>query len=203
MYMLLTEKLKDKRLILASRSPRRRELMSGCGLQFELADGYEVEEIYPPETPAREVPEYLARLKSDAYPKPLAENDVLISADTVVILEGHILGKPESREKAVEMLSALSGSRHTVVTGVVLRTQGRVITFSSSTDVWFRLLRPEEIDYYVDTYRPYDKAGAYGIQEWIGYAGIERIEGSFYNVMGLPIQQLYVTLQELLDEQEK
>ena len=195
---MLLDKLKNKRLILASHSPRRRDLLAGCGLPFTLADSYEVEEIYPPEMPSHEVPQYLAQLKSLAYPRPLAADEILVTADTVVILDDRILSKPRDREMAVEMLSSLSGRRHTVVSGVVLRTADRTEAFSVETGVWFRALTPEEIHYYVDTYQPYDKAGAYGIQEWIGYAGIERIDGSFYNVMGLPIQMLYVRLEEML-----
>jgi septum formation protein len=196
---LLKDRLQGRRLILASRSPRRRELLAGAGLDFELADNYEVEETYPAELPAREVPEYLAVLKSEAYPQALGEEDILITADTVVICGGHIFGKPAGREDAAAMLAELSGSRHTVVTGVALRTRGRMHSFSSASDVRFRPLSGEEIAYYVDTCRPFDKAGAYGIQEWIGYVAIERIEGSFYNVMGLPVQALYAELGSFLD----
>ena len=197
--MLLHEKLKNRRLILASKSPRRRELLSAAGLEYRLAGDYDVEERYPDTLPAEEVPEYLALLKSRSYPEALAPDEVLIAADTVVVLEGRILGKPHSREEAVEMLSALSGVRHWVVSGVAIRTAERCEHFSVRTDVWFRPLTREEIEYYVDTFQPFDKAGAYGIQEWIGYAAIERIEGSFYNVMGLPIQQLYVRLDRFLE----
>ena len=166
--MLLAEKLKAYRLILASASPRRRQLLVGCGLPFVQAEPYDVSESYPAGMPAGEVPVYLARLKS---------------AD---------------RGAAVAMLRALSGRRHRVVTGVTIRTADRAVSFSSSTDVFLRSLSDEEIGHYVDTYAPYDKAGSYGIQEWIGYVGIERIEGSFYNVMGLPVQRLYVELDELI-----
>lgn len=197
--MLLHEKLRDKRLILASRSPRRRELLTGAGLEYRLAGDYEVEERYPETLPAEEVPEYLALLKSRSYPEALAPDEILLTADTVVVLGGRILGKPHGREEAVEMLSALSGSRHRVVSGVAIRTAERCEHFSVSTDVWFRPLVREEIEYYIDTFRPFDKAGSYGIQEWIGYAAIERIDGSFYNVMGLPVQQLYVRLGRFLE----
>lgn len=197
--MLLQEKLKGKRLILASKSPRRQALLHGCGLAFEIAADYEVEERYPDGLSAVEIPIYLAHLKSGAYPHELAEGDILITADTVVVLEGEVLGKPCDREEAVAMLTALSGQRHTVVTGVVIRSAHDEEAFRVQTDVWFRKLRQEEIEHYVDQYQPYDKAGAYGIQEWIGYVGIGRIEGSFYNVMGLPIQSLYVNLEKFLD----
>ena len=192
--MLLHEKLKDKRLILASKSPRRRELMKGAGLEFTLADGYDVEEVYPESLRPRDVPLYLARLKSRAYPRPLAENEILITADTVVILDGRIIGKPADRDDAVRMLSDLSGREHVVITGVELRSARKSKGFSVGSRVLFRELSQEEIEYYVDTYEPYDKAGAYGIQEWIGYVGIKGVKGSFYNVMGLPIQSLYVNL---------
>lgn len=196
--MLLAEKLKAYRLILASASPRRRQLLVGCGLPFVQAEPYDVSETYPAGMPAGEVPVYLARLKSDASPLPLASFDILVTADTVVAVDDRILGKPADRGVAVAMLRALSGRRHRVVTGVTIRTADRAVSFSSSTDVFLRSLSDEEIGHYVDTYAPYDKAGSYGIQEWIGYVGIERIEGSFYNVMGLPVQRLYVELDELI-----
>lgn len=194
--MLLHEALKHKRLILASRSPRRRELLGDCDLPFEVADSYEVEEIFPEELPADEVAEYLSRLKADGYPWPLAEGDILITADTVVINDGRILGKPTDREAAIEMIRSLAGHTHRVVTGVTIRSAKRSVSFSSSSEVRFRELEPDEIEYYIDTYRPYDKAGAYGIQEWIGCTAIESISGSFYNVMGLPVAALYRQLKQ-------
>ena len=197
--MLRNEKLLPYRLLLASQSPRRRELIAGSGIPFTLTERYECEEHYPATLPAEEVPAYLSRLKSEAYPTPLAANDILLTADTVVILEGEVLGKPKDRADALRMVARLAGNRHTVVTGVTLRTSNRIETFSAESDVWFRPLSEEEIAYYVDTYRPYDKAGSYGIQEWIGYVGIERIDGSFYNVMGLPIQRLYVELEKFIN----
>ena len=197
--MLLKDKLKPYRLLLASQSPRRRELMTGCGLPYELAPKYECEEVYPAGMPGEEVPLYLSRLKSRAYPEPLASGDILLTADTVVVLDGEVLGKPHGREDAVGMLRRLSGRRHTVVSGVTLRNAERMHTFEARTSVWFRTLSDEEIEYYIDTYRPFDKAGSYGIQEWIGYAAIERIEGSFYNVMGLPVQKVYTELDKFLN----
>ncbi len=197
--MLLHEKLASWHLLLASQSPRRRELMSGCGIPYTLAPRYECDEAYPPTLVAEEVPAYLARLKSEAYPAVLAENELLLTADTVVILEGAVLGKPANRDEAREMLGRLSGNRHTVITGVTLRSATATHTFSAHSDVWFRPLTTEEIDYYIDTYRPFDKAGSYGIQEWIGYAAIERIDGSFYNVMGLPIQRVYIELEKFIN----
>ena len=198
--MLLHERLQPYRLLLASQSPRRRELIAGSDIPFTLTERYECEEHYPATLPAEEVPAYLSRLKSESYPTPLQPNDILLTADTVVILEGEVLGKPKDREDALRMVARLAGNRHTVVTGVTLRTATRIETFSAESDVWFRPLSEEEIAYYVDTYRPFDKAGSYGIQEWIGYVGIERIDGSFYNVMGLPIQRLYVELEKFINE---
>ena len=197
--MLLHEKLQPYRLLLASQSPRRRELIAGSRIPFTLTEKYACEEHYPATLAAEEVPAYLSRLKSESYPTPLAENDILLTADTVVLLEGEVLGKPKARAAALRLVARLAGNRHTVVTGVTLRTSNRIETFSAESDVWFRPLSEEEIAYYVDTYRPYDKAGSYGIQEWIGYVGIERIDGSFYNVMGLPIQRLYVELEKFIN----
>ena len=196
--MLLQDRLKDYRLILASASPRRRELLAACDLDFVLADKFECEERYPADLAADKVAEYLSQLKSNAYPHALGEKDILLTADTVVILGDKILGKPHSEEEAVEMISSLSGATHKVVTGVTLRTAKQTISFSAESLVSFRTLDAEEVRYYVEKYRPLDKAGAYGIQEWIGYIGIEGIEGSFYNVMGLPVQRLYATLKELI-----
>lgn len=196
--MLLHDKLKNYRLILASQSPRRRQLLSDAGLEFTLADRFECDETFPQDMPAEDVAEYLSRLKSDAYPAPLAEGDILLTADTVVIANNRVLGKPSDRAEAIEMISLLSGCDHEVITGCTLRTATRQRSFSVRSKVHFRALDREEIEYYVDCYRPFDKAGAYGIQEWIGYVGIEGIEGSFYNVMGLPVQRLYSILKEFI-----
>lgn len=196
--MLLQDRLKGRRLLLASKSPRRRELLGGCGLEFEIAEGREAEESFPADMPLGDVAEHLSRIKSDAYADTLREGDVLITADTVVIAAGEILGKPKDREDAARMLRLLSGEKHEVVTGVTLRTTSKSVSFSSSSKVTFRTLSDEEIYHYIDTYRPYDKAGAYGIQEWIGYVAITGIEGSFYNVMGLPVQRLYAELEKFV-----
>lgn len=196
--MLLQDKLKEYRLILASASPRRRELLASCDLDFVLAEKFECEECFPSDLSADKVAEYLSQLKSNAYPHPLGEKDILLTADTVVILGDKILGKPHSEREAVEMISSLSGATHKVVTGVTLRTAEQTISFSAESLVSFREIEAEEVAYYVEKYRPMDKAGAYGIQEWIGYTAIERIEGSFYNVMGLPVQRLYSALKELI-----
>lgn len=198
--MLLKDKLHNYRILLASKSPRRRQLLEGCGIAFEIAEGREAEEVYPSTLLAEQVAEYLSGLKSDAYADVLAADDLLITADTVVIAGGEILGKPTDRADAVRMLRSLSGCEHKVITGVTLRTVAKKESFSCESKVRFRGLSDEEIEHYIDTYRPYDKAGAYGIQEWIGYVAIEAIEGSFYNVMGLPVQALYVRLGEFLEE---
>jgi septum formation protein len=198
--MLLKDKLEGYRLILASASPRRRELLSACDIDFVLADKFECEECYPADLAADKVAEYLSQLKSEAYPHPLNEEDILLTADTVVIAEGEILGKPKDNADAERMLKMLSGATHKVITGVTLRTAQRTLSFSAESLVSFRTLKEEEVAYYIEQYRPLDKAGAYGIQEWIGYVAIERIEGSFYNVMGLPVQRLYVELERLLKD---
>lgn len=196
--MLLHDKLKSWSLILASQSPRRRQLLGEAGIDFRLAPRYECDEVYPPQLPAAEVAEYLSRLKSDAYPQSLAPNDILLTADTVVVVDNRILGKPANRDKAIAMIESLSGREHEVITGVTLRNTVKAVSFSSHSVVRFRHLSREEIEYYVDTYAPMDKAGAYGIQEWIGYVGIEGIEGSFFNVMGLPVQRLYCELEKFI-----
>ena len=184
-------------IILASGSPRRRELIAGMGFEFTVAEKFAVEEVFPPDMVPEKVPEYLAGVKSDAYPLPLGEDDVLLTADTVVILDNQILGKPHSRSEALDMLDRMQGRRHTVVTGVVMRTRTRRVAFSDTTQVWFSPLSLVEREYYIDSYKPFDKAGAYGVQEWIGYVAIERIEGSFYNVMGLPTQLVYRELKNI------
>lgn len=196
--MLLQEALKKYNVILASGSPRRRELLAGCDIDFSVASGYDVEEVYPDTLPVEDVPLFLANLKSNAYPHELTTKDILITADTIVALDGAVLGKPADRDDAKDILRRLSGNRHRVITGVVIRTNGQRKEFMSVTDVWFKSLTDEQVAYYIDKYRPYDKAGAYGIQEWIGYTAIERIEGSFYNVMGLPTRQLCTTLEEFI-----
>ena len=196
--MLLIDRLKKHRLLLASKSPRRRELLAGCGLNFEIAEGRDAKEVFPAEMALEEVAEYLSGLKSDAYADTLTEGDILITADTVVIAGGRILGKPKDRTEAIEMIELLSGTEHKVITGVTLRSTTQHTSFSCHSIVRFRPMEREEIEYYIDTYRPYDKAGAYGIQEWIGYVAISGIEGSFYNVMGLPIQRLYVELEKFV-----
>lgn len=196
--MLLHKQLERYNLILASASPRRRQLLAECGLKFTLAEKFECDERFDASMPCSQVAQYLSTLKSNAYPKSLAQNDILLTADTVVIAANRILGKPADRAEAIEMLTMLSGKSHTVITGVTIRTAERTHSFSVESAVTFREISTEEIEYYVDTYKPFDKAGAYGIQEWIGYVAIESINGSFFNVMGLPVQRLYVELSKVI-----
>ncbi len=184
-------------VILASNSPRRRELLKMIIPEFTIASGKDVEEIYPADLEPEKVPEFLSRLKATAYLDDLKSDDILITADTVVILGREILGKPHSREEALTMLGKMQSRTHTVITGVTLSfADGRSVSFSQKTEVDFDSLSEKEIEYYVDTYKPYDKAGAYGIQEWIGAAAIIGIRGSFYNVMGLPVHALYLALKD-------
>lgn len=196
--------LKGKRIILGSNSPRRSELLSGLNIDFEVDTGNNFDERFSSDTPFDEVPRLMSVGKSHGFHRPLAENEILITADTMVILPptegqpGEILGKPKDRADAVRMLHDLSGREHHVTTAVTLRTIDREETFSVTTEVWFKALTDEEIDYYVDTFKPYDKAGAYAIQEWIGFAGITRIEGSYFNVVGFPVQRVYEALLRLL-----
>lgn len=196
--------LKGKRIILGSNSPRRRELLSGLNIDFEVDTGNNFNESFSRDTPFDEVPRLMSAGKSHGFHRPLAADEILITADTMVILPpadgrpGEILGKPKDRTDAVRMLHDLSGRKHHVTTAVTLRTPEREETFSTTTQVWFKHLTDEEIDYYVDTFKPFDKAGAYAIQEWIGYAGITRIEGSYFNVVGFPVQRVYEALLRLL-----
>ena len=179
---------------LASASPRRRELLKGLDIEFTVEPGKDEREAFSPELPHTEIPAFLARHKSETFHRELALKEVLITADTLVFLDEEILGKPKDAGEAAAMLRALSGRTHTVTTGVALRTRERLHTFSDTTEVDFKPLSEEEIAYYIDKYRPFDKAGAYGVQEWIGYTGITAIRGSYFNVMGLPVQRLYTEL---------
>lgn len=183
------------KLILASSSPRRQQLMREVGFEFEVRLR-EVPEVFPDHLPAEQVPEYLACLKASVFKGDLQEDELLITADTIVSIHDKVVGKPRDREQAIGMLRELSGNRHTVISGLCLTTAREQKSCSVCTDVFFRELTEEEIVYYVDRYQPFDKAGAYGIQEWIGYVGIEKINGSFYNVMGLPVQTLCRQLKD-------
>ena len=187
-----------KRIILGSNSPRRRELLAGLDIVFTVDTGNTFEDRLEPGVEAHDVPLHLSAGKSHGFHRPLEADEVLITSDTVVIVDREVLGKPHSREEAVEMLQKLSGRAHEVVTAVTLRDCEKEETFSVSTQVHFEKLTQAEIDHYVDQYKPYDKAGAYGIQEWIGYVGISAIEGSFYNVMGFPVHRVWHELQRFL-----
>lgn len=191
---LRLKKLMQYNLILASKSPRRQMLLRGLDIDFQVIVK-STDESFPKDIPVKEVPEFLSRKKASAIDlssKP--SNTIVISSDTVVILDGKIIEKPCCEDEAIKMLSQLSGRQHTVVTGVCLTSQTKQKSFSAISEVYFKKLSKEDIEYYVLKYQPFDKAGSYGIQEWIGYIAIEKIEGSFYNVMGLPTQQLYEEL---------
>ncbi|MDT8394312.1 MAG: Maf family nucleotide pyrophosphatase [Bacteroidales bacterium] len=190
----MLENLNKYHIVLASASPRRRELLARLGINFEV-ELRPVVEDFPPGLPGKNVAVLLSRMKADAFEKDFfTNNTLLITADTVVCLEDEILGKPAEREEGIHILQKLSAKKHSVISAVNIRTRNKETNFSVCTDVYFKKLRMEEIIYYIDHFKPYDKAGAYGIQEWIGYVGIERIEGSFYNVMGLPVLKLYEEL---------
>jgi len=184
--------LKKYHIILGSQSPRRQELLRNLNIPFEIQT-VDVEETYPEDLFAEEIPCFLAEKKANAY--TLNENTLLITADTVVWLDNVIYGKPKDKTDAVNILKTLSGKTHQVITGICIRTVAKQKTFSVTTHVKFASISEEEIEYYLNNYQPYDKAGSYGIQEWIGYVTVEHIEGSFFNVMGLPIQRLYSELR--------
>lgn len=187
--------MNSKRYILASGSPRRRELMAMLDVDFRVDTSRPVDEVVPEGTTAEETPAYLSRLKAQPYMDSLRTDEVLVTADTVVILDGKVIGKPKDADNARATLARLAGKTHKVITGVSIgRPDGSLTTFSEVTEVEFDTLTPAEIDYYVERYSPLDKAGAYGIQEWIGAAAVKGIRGSFYNVMGLPIHRLYRAL---------
>lgn len=186
----------DYKLILASNSPRRRELLAGLDLDFEVRVLPGIDEGYPAELQGGDIPLYIAKEKAQAYLAQLQPDELLITADTIVWLNGQVLEKPADEADAVRMLRQLSGNTHQVFTGVCLTTRERQVAFACCTDVTFSCLTDDEIAHYVSRYRPFDKAGSYGVQEWIGYVGVESINGSFYNVMGLPVQRLYKALKQ-------
>ena len=194
----MLENLAAYRIILGSNSPRRRELLAGLDLSFDVHVIPGLEENYPDSLQPQEIPVFLSKQKAEAYLSTLEEQVLLITADTIVWNETEVIGKPKDREDAIRMLRSLSGHEHQVVTGVCLTTTKKQETFSVVSSVRFASLTDEEIIYYVDKYKPFDKAGAYEIQEWIGYVGVESISGSFYNVMGLPVQRLYQELKRFV-----
>lgn len=187
---------KDYHIILSSNSPRRKELLAGLDLDFDIHVIPGIDESYPEDMPVMEIAEYISTKKAEAYKSIIEPNNLIITADTVVILDDKVLGKPKNLDDAKRILHELSGKVHHVVTGVCLTSLVKQKHFSVVTDVAFKLLSDSEINYYVEHYKPLDKAGAYGIQEWIGYIGVTSIKGSYFNVMGLPVQRIYKELQE-------
>ncbi|MBE9488572.1 MAG: septum formation protein Maf [Bacteroidetes bacterium] len=184
--------------ILASSSPRRRELLKGLGLRLQVVDKFHVCESYPKNLPKEEIAGYLANIKADSCPHRLLDNEILIAADTIVVCDNIIFGKPKTCEDAKDMLERLSGREHKVITGVTVVFNGKTYTFSETSTVNFNELSIDEIDHYIDEYKPFDKAGSYAIQEWIGFIGIKSINGCYYNIMGLPLQKLYTLLKKIL-----
>lgn len=189
-----------RKIILGSGSPRRRELLQGLDIPFEVDTRNSFEERYDPALPHEEIPVMLSQGKSHGFHRGLAEDEILITSDTLVLCGDDVLGKPHSRDEAFDMLSRLSGRSHRVITAVTIRDCRRETTFSDTAVVHFKALTADEINYYIDKYRPFDKAGAYGVQEWIGYIGITGIEGSFYTIMGFPVHKVYAALKEFTDD---
>lgn len=187
----MLDNLEKYKVILASGSPRRRELMAGLGVNYEVRILPDVDESYPVTLQGEEIPLYIAKEKADAYIPMMQPDELIITADTIVWLDGKVLGKPRDREDALQMLRTMSGCTHEVFTGVCITTTDWQRSFTAQTEVRFATLSEDEIIYYVDNFKPMDKAGAYGVQEWIGFIGVENISGSYYNIMGLPVQKLY------------
>lgn len=187
----MLDNLEKYKVILASGSPRRRELMAGLGVNYEVRMLPDVDESYPDTLQGEEIPLYIAKEKADAYIPMMQPDELIITADTIVWLDGKVLGKPRDREDALQMLRTMSGRTHEVFTGVCITTTDWQLSFTAQTEVRFATLSEDEIIYYVDNFKPMDKAGAYGVQEWIGFIGVENISGSYYNIMGLPVQRLY------------
>lgn len=182
---------KDKRIILGSNSPRRRELLGGLNIEFTVDTGNDFEEVYDPSTPHEKIPEVLSEGKSYGFHRQLEADEILITSDTLVLCGDRVMGKPHSREEAYDMLRHLSGREHKVITAVTVRDNNRHTTLSDTAIVHFKELTDNEIYYYIDEFKPFDKAGAYGIQEWIGYIGIGKIEGSYFTIMGFPVHLVY------------
>ena len=193
----MLENLNKYKIILASNSPRRKELLSGLGVAYEVKTLPDVDESYPDGLSGEEIAKHIARGKAEAYRSLIQADELVITADTIVWLDGTVMGKPKDEEEAKDMLMRLSGKTHQVITGVCLTTASTQKTFATVTDVTFATLTDEEVDYYVTRYQPMDKAGSYGVQEWIGFVGVENLSGSYFNVMGLPIQRLYTELKKL------
>lgn len=189
---------KGKKIILASGSPRRKELLAGLNIDFEVDTKNTFEETYDPETPHERIPEVLSEGKSYGFHRPLEDNEILITSDTLVLCDGRVMGKPHTREEAYDMLRWLSGREHKVITAITIRDSRQCRTSSDTAIVTFNKLSDREIYYYIDNFKPFDKAGAYGIQEWIGYIGIGKIEGSFFTIMGLPVHLVYQELANFI-----
>lgn len=194
--MKQTKIMKAKKIILASNSPRRRELLAGLDISFEVKVIPGIDESYPENLPAVEVPQYISKAKADAYLGMIDDDTMVITADTVVVLDNEILGKPVDDDDARRILHKLSGKTHQVITGVCLTSLDKQRVFAVTTGVTFKQFTEQEIDYYVSHYHPLDKAGAYGIQEWIGHIGVTALNGSYFNVMGLPVQRIYMEMQD-------
>lgn len=190
--------IRDRKIILGSNSPRRKELLAGLDIEFEVDTRNNFEEVYDPSTPIEKIPEVLAEGKSYGFHRELTENEILITSDTLVMCGDRVMGKPHSREEAFDMLRCLSGREHKVITAVTMRDNAGCFTSSDTAIVHFKELSDNEITYYIDNYRPFDKAGAYGIQEWIGYMGIGKIEGSYFTIMGLPVHLVYEGLLKMI-----
>lgn len=187
--------MKSYQLILASQSPRRKELLEGLGIPFGVRVIEGIDESFPEDLPIEDIPVYISKQKASVYAKCIAEDEVVLTADTVVVCQGQVLGKPKDEDDARRMLNLLSGRTHEVITGVTVKTREEEKSFSVVTEVQFKSLTPQEIDFYIRRFKPFDKAGAYGIQEWIGYIGVISIHGSYFNVMGLPVQRIYEELK--------
>lgn len=195
--MLLNEIIKNYNVVLVSQSPRRRELLKGLEIEF-TSTSVDTAENYPVNLEGAQIPVFIAELKADAYMSQMSDDTLAITADTIVLAGGKVLGKPHDAKEASEMLRTLSGKTHQVITGVCIFTKKMRRTFHAMSEVTFATLREEEIAHYIEVYKPFDKAGSYGVQEWIGYVGIEKINGSYFNVMGLPVQRLYKELEQLI-----
>lgn len=187
---------RDYHIILASNSPRRKELLAGIDVIFDVRVIRDIDESYPASLPTKDIAEYISRKKATVYRQQMASDELIITADTIVVLDSEVMGKPHDEADASRMLHELSGRTHQVITGVTLTTIDRQRSFSVETDVTFKSLTDEEINYYIQHYKPYDKAGAYGIQEWIGHIGVTALKGSYFNVMGLPVQRIYEALRQ-------
>lgn len=187
---------RDYHIILASNSPRRKELLAGIDVNFDVRVIRDIDESYPASLPTKDIAEYISRKKAAVYRQQMASDELIITADTIVVLDSEVMGKPHDEADASRMLRELSGRTHQVITGVTLTTTDRQRSFSVETDVTFKSLTDEEINYYIQHYKPFDKAGAYGIQEWIGHIGVTALKGSYFNVMGLPVQRIYEALRQ-------